>query len=60
MALNQPTPVGRVLSYGTLVRVLFIVVATIIVVAALNMAFGLPSMGPTFQIVPDPAGPLPY
>jgi hypothetical protein len=33
-------------------------VAVLVFVAALNMAFGMPQVAPTYEIVPDPAGPL--
>jgi hypothetical protein len=60
MALNRPMQAGHPLAYRDLARILLLVAAAIVFVAALNMAFGMPHPGPTFEIVPDPAGPLPF
>lgn len=58
MTLNPTTHAGRALSVHDIVRALLIVAAVVIFLAALNMAFGMPQV--IYQIVPDPAGPLPY
>lgn len=52
--------VQRGLGYPELARTLLVVVAVLVFVAALNMAFGMPQTSPTYEIVPDPAGPLPF
>jgi hypothetical protein len=46
------------LTRGDLIRGLIVVAAVIIAIAALSGAFGLHELGPTYDIVPDPAGPL--
>ena len=60
MTLNQPTHAGQALTYRNLARILLLIAAVIVFVAALNMAFGMPQISPVFDVVPDPAGPLPF
>ncbi|HEX6129216.1 MAG TPA: hypothetical protein VF071_09365 [Candidatus Limnocylindria bacterium] len=60
MTLNQPAHAGRLLTYRDLARILLLIAAVIIFVAALNMAFGMPQASPIYDVVPDPAGPLPF
>jgi hypothetical protein len=60
MTLRQPTHAGQSLMYRNLARTLLLVAAVIVFVAALNMAFGMPQASPVFDVVPDPAGPLPF
>ena len=60
MAMRSPAHAHRVLTYHDILRIVLLAGAIIIFVAALNMAFGMPQPGPTFDIVPDPAGPLPF
>jgi hypothetical protein len=60
MASNRTTHVARALTARDFARILLILAAAIVFMAALNMAFGMPHPGPTFEIVPDPAGPLPF
>ena len=60
MAVRSPGHAGRVLTYHDILRIVLLAGAIIVFLAALNMAFGMPHAGPTFDIVPDPAGPLPF
>jgi hypothetical protein len=60
MALNRPMQAAHLPVSRDLARILLLVAAAIVFVAALNMAFGMPHPGPTYEIVPDPAGPLPF
>jgi hypothetical protein len=60
MTLNAPGRDSRALGYPELARILLAIVAVLVFVAALNMAFGMPQVAPTYEIVPDPAGPLPF
>lgn len=60
MTLDQRAHAGHVLSYRDLARILLLIAAVIVVVAALNMAFGMPQASPIYDVVPDPAGPLPF
>ena len=60
MTLNQPTHAGQAIPVRDLARILLLIVAMIVFVAALSMAFGMPQSSPVFDVVPDPAGPLPF
>lgn len=60
MTLNQPMHAGQSLPLRDFARILLLIVAVIVFVAALNMAFGMPQVSPMFDVVPDPAGPLPF
>jgi hypothetical protein len=51
---------GQTITYRQWVQVVLLAAGVIIFVAALNMAFGMPHPGPTYEIIPDPAGPLPF
>jgi hypothetical protein len=57
MALHQPT-LGR--RSQDLVRVLLIVIAAVAVMFVATVVFGMPGSGPSLEIVPDPAGGLPF
>lgn len=56
MALHQATLGQRVAAYRDLVRVLLIVAAVIVLMLAANVVFGVQQTGPSYDIVPDPAG----
>ena len=54
---DDPRVAGRVLS-GLCVRVLFIIAAVIVVMLVLTAIFGVQQLGPSLEIVPDPASGL--
>jgi hypothetical protein len=56
MALHQTTLGQRVASYQDLVRVLLIVAAVIVLMLVATAIFGVQQTGPSYEIVPDPAG----
>jgi hypothetical protein len=58
MALGQATHTSRTITRWDLIRALVVVAAVLIAIVALLGAFGLPQMAPSYDIVPDPAGPL--
>jgi hypothetical protein len=58
MALHQSTLGQRVASHQDLVRVLLIVAAVIVLMLVMTALFGVHQTGPSYQIVPDPAGGL--
>ncbi len=60
MALGQLTHRSRTIAGGDLLHVLLITLAVLIAVLALVAAFGLQQLGPVYDVVPDPAGPLPF
>jgi hypothetical protein len=60
MALQHTGSAIRPGSVHVLVGRLAILLTVLLFLAALGMAFGVPGVGPTFDIVPDPAGPLPF
>jgi hypothetical protein len=60
MVLHRASQPTHALTYHDILWIVLLAGAVILVVVALNMAFGMPVAGPSFQIVPDPAGPLPY
>jgi nitrogen fixation protein FixH len=60
MTMQQMSSSTRALTLWHLVRVLAAIAAVILAVGVLYAAFGPHLMGPTYQIVPDPAGPLPF
>lgn len=60
MALHRPRLAIRGGSSHKYVDRLALLLAVLLLLAALGMAFGLPGVSPTFEIVPDPAGPLPF
>jgi len=57
MALHQPT-LGR--TSQDLLRVLLIVIAALAVILVATAILGVPGSGPSLEIVPDPAGVLPF
>jgi hypothetical protein len=59
MALQRTPFVQRLGSSRDLVLVLLVVAAALVVVVAMTAIFGL-QPGPSFEIVPDPAGILPF
>lgn len=60
MTVDQRANAGHALKYRDLARILLLIAAVIVCVAALNMAFGMPQASPIYDVVPDPAGPLPF
>ncbi len=54
MALHQN--LGQRATYQDLVRVLVIIVAAIALMAIVSAIVGVQATGPSYQIVPDPAG----
>ena len=58
MALGQATHMSWTITRWDLIRALLVVAAVLIVAVALVGAFGLSQMAPSYDIVPDPAGPL--
>ena len=60
MTANHPANAGHALTYRDFARILLVIGAVIVLVAALNMAFGMPQASPIYDVVPDPAGPLPF
>lgn len=60
MTMQQASSSDRALMLWHVVRALAVIAALIIAVGALNAAFGLHEMGPTYEIVTDPVGPLPF
>lgn len=60
MAMQQMSSSNRALTLWKVVRALAVIAGLVVAVGALNAAFGLQEMGPTYQIVTDPAGPLPF
>jgi hypothetical protein len=60
MALQQTSLAKRVASSRELFRVLLILVAVIALMLVATLAFGVNHPGPAYEIVPDPAGALPF
>jgi hypothetical protein len=60
MALKQAVHPHRVSTLEVIVRVLAIVAAVLVAFVVLTMAFGIPGGAPSIEILPDPAGPLPF
>ncbi len=60
MALGQLSHPSRTIARGELLRALLVTVAVLIAVIALLAVFGLQQLGPVYDVVPDPAGPLPF
>lgn len=56
MTLHQSTLGQRIAPYEDLLRALLIVVAVIAVMLVATAVFGVARTGPSFDIVPDPAG----
>ncbi len=55
MALHQTTLVQRVAAHQDLVRALLIATGVIAGMILLTAVFGMTRMGPSFDLVPDPA-----
>jgi hypothetical protein len=51
---------GHTLTYREIVRIVLLAGGVVVFLAALNLAFGMPQPGPLYEIIPDPAGPLPF
>lgn len=60
MALKQAVQPHRASTLETVIRVLAIVAAVLIAFIVLTTAFGFPGGAPSIEILPDPAGPLPF
>ncbi len=60
MALHPTTSGLRSAAYEDLVRALLIVAAVIVVMIAATLLLGVSQAGPSYDIVPDPAGLLPF
>jgi hypothetical protein len=60
MALKQAVHPHRVSTLEVIVRVLAIVAAVLVAFVVLTTAFGMPGGAPSIEILPDPAGPLPF
>ena len=60
MSLHQSTLGQRIAPYEDLLRALLIVVAVIAVMLVATVVFGVARTGPSIEIVPDPAGALPF
>lgn len=61
MALQRTTTLGqRIMAHEGLVRVGLVLAAVIVLMLVMTVAFGVHLSGPSFQIVPDPAGTLPF
>jgi hypothetical protein len=60
MAAPQPTLQHRAPSREDLVRALVAVIAVVAVMAILTAAFGVTQSGPSYELIPDPAGALPF
>lgn len=60
MALSHPTLVQRVASHQDGIRVLAMLVAVLAAMAVLTVVFGVTHPGPSYEIIPDPAGALPF
>ena len=58
MALQRTTLGQRAASYPDFVRVLVLVAAVIVLMLVLTAIFGVQQVGPSYQIVPDPASGL--
>jgi len=56
MALHQTGLGQRIESREDLVRILLIVAAVIVLMLVMTVAFGVHQAGPSYQLVPDPAG----
>lgn len=60
MALQQTSLAKRVASSTELFRVLLILAAVIALMLVATLVFGVNPTGPSYEIVPDPAGALPF
>ena len=60
MAAPQPNLLQREWSRQELLRALAILVAVLVVMAVLTAVFGFNHTGPGYQLIPDPAGALPF
>jgi hypothetical protein len=58
--MQQMSGSARALTLLHLVRVLAAIAVVILAVGVLYAAFGPHVLGPTYQVIPDPAGPLPF
>lgn len=60
MALLHPTLVQRVASHRDAIRVLVMFAAVLAAMAVLTVIFGVTHPGPSYDIIPDPGGALPF
>ena len=60
MTQERMTRRGWVVHPRDVVWFLAIIAAAILFVVMLNAVFGVHGLGPTYEIVPDPAGLLPF
>jgi hypothetical protein len=58
MALHQRTLGQMAVSHQDLLRILLIVAAVIVLMLVATTVFGVQQAGPSYEIVPDPAGVL--
>ena len=58
MALHQRTLGQMAAAHQDLLRVLLIVAAVLVVMLVATAIFGVQQTGPSYEIVPDPAGGL--
>jgi hypothetical protein len=56
MANVQHVPGRRAASSAEFVRLLLVIVVAVVLMVAVNAAFGLTGAGPSLEIAPDPAG----
>jgi hypothetical protein len=57
MALHRMAQLPRAAAFPDLVRPLLIIAAVIVLMVVLTALLGWHQLGPSYQIVPDPAGP---
>ena len=60
MAAPQPTLLQRASSHEDLLRALVMIVAIVAALAVLTAVFGVTHSGPSYELIPDPAGALPF
>ena len=60
MALHHDRPASRTRSHDDLLRALIFVVLIIGLMAAATVVFGVQISGPSLELVPDPAGAMPF
>jgi hypothetical protein len=60
MALHQDRPATRARSRDDLLRALVFAVLVIGLMAVATIVFGIQGAGPSLELVPDPAGAMPF
>ena len=60
MTLRRTTLSQKVIGYEDLIRAFVFVLAVIAALLVMTAIFGINVTGPSYEIVPDPAGVLPF